>query len=215
MFFRILNDPVLFQRSRSMSAITSISGQGRRSQRIHPYAAFRETVGDPVQVVCPRCGDRGRVYPLRFARNVYETGGLYLCDSCELAITGFDPVATFLQDDDRAPLDAVFRLPLWMQTPCCGHLLWAFNLRHLQLLIEAVGQPLAEGVPGSGVSAVAEFGRAACQTMELMRLTGLPAWVRAAEHRAAVIVSLNRLKALGSLASDVRGRRQGRDTPGG
>lgn len=177
-----------------MNLITSATRSTDKQARIHPYAAFRETSADPVQVVCPQCGDRGRVYPLRFARDPHESGGLYLCDSCALAITGLDSVATFLWNDDVAPLDAVFHLPLWMQTPCCGHLLWAFNLRHLQLLIEIVGRPLT-GEPG--VSLIGEVGATVRRCMDLMQLAGLPGWLRAEENRAEVIVALNRLKALG------------------
>jgi hypothetical protein len=35
-------------------------------------------------------------------------------------------------------------LPLWLQAPCCGHVLWAYNARHLQFIRDYVRSGLRE-----------------------------------------------------------------------
>ena len=34
------------------------------------------------------------------------------------------------------PVDWYFHLPLWLQAPCCGETLWAYNAAHLDFLFE-------------------------------------------------------------------------------
>ncbi len=50
------------------------------------------------------------------------------------------------------PQDPLFRLALWLQTPCGSHVLWAFNYAHLDFLegyvaasLEAGQKPIQEG----------------------------------------------------------------------
>jgi hypothetical protein len=43
-------------------------------------------------------------------------------------------------------VDPMFGLPLWYQIECCGHVLWAFNHKHIQFLREYVGADLR--IPG-------------------------------------------------------------------
>jgi len=49
-----------------------------------------------------------------------------------------------LMADPHGPNDPFFGLPLWLQTPCCGHILWAYNDRHLATLESYVGTGLRE-----------------------------------------------------------------------
>jgi hypothetical protein len=42
------------------------------------------------------------------------------------------------------PTDPVFHLPLWLQAPCCGQTLWAYNTRHLRFIKEYVGAALRQ-----------------------------------------------------------------------
>ncbi|MGI5171658.1 hypothetical protein ACQEU3_45665 [Spirillospora sp. CA-253888] len=35
--------------------------------------------------------------------------------------------------------------PLWLQRSCCGHVLWAYNVRHLDLLESYAAAKLREG----------------------------------------------------------------------
>jgi hypothetical protein len=47
-----------------------------------------------------------------------------------------------------APVDWYFRRPVWLQTPCCGPVLWAYNERHLDAIAEFVAATLREPVRG-------------------------------------------------------------------
>jgi hypothetical protein len=42
----------------------------------------------------------------------------------------------------RKPVDPHFGLPLWLQRPCCGKTLWAYNLHHVAFLEAYVGATL-------------------------------------------------------------------------
>lgn len=76
-----------------------------------------------------------------------------------------------------------FHLPLWLQLPCRGETLRAYNARHLGLL---------EGYAGAGVRGTGrdgEFGRSS------QSLAGtLPARMKSAKNRAEVMKSLAKLR---------------------
>ncbi|MFO0584910.1 MAG: hypothetical protein U0229_21765 [Anaeromyxobacter sp.] len=79
-----------------------------------------------------------------------------------------------------APVDPWFREPLWLQAPCAGELLWAYNLRHLEHLAGIVGATLRErpGRPGGNAS----------------MLSRLPRWLKAAKHREEVLRTIAALR---------------------
>ena len=79
------------------------------------------------------------------------------------------------------PVDPYFRRPVWLQASCCGHVLWAYNVRHLDLLEAYVAAKLRErgdvaaGAPASLVER-------------------LPRWLKAAKNRAEVLRTIRRLR---------------------
>src|SRR5438874_5956664 len=74
------------------------------------------------------------------------------------------------------PNDPFFDRPLWLQTPCCGHILWAYNSRHLDTLRSYVAADLRERTgPTMGM------------------LDRLPAWIKKANHRTEVLRAIDRL----------------------
>ncbi|MFT3913737.1 MAG: hypothetical protein QM704_06410 [Anaeromyxobacteraceae bacterium] len=79
-----------------------------------------------------------------------------------------------------APVDPWFREPLWLQAPCAGELLWAYNRRHLEHLAAIVGATLRErpGRPGGNAS----------------MLSRLPRWMKAAKHREEVLRAIAALR---------------------
>jgi hypothetical protein len=78
------------------------------------------------------------------------------------------------------PADPFFGVPLWLQTACCGHTLWAFNRTHLNLLERFVAARLRErGIPPDGLTLVAR----------------LPTWITSAKNRAEVLRAVGRLRA--------------------
>ncbi|MEU8760075.1 hypothetical protein [Streptomyces sp. NPDC048659] len=77
--------------------------------------------------------------------------------------------------------DPFFRRPLWLQTRCAGHILWAYNEEHVDELSAYVGARLRER--GGAQSTMSMFAR-------------LPAWMKVSDHRAEVLAGLETLRAL-------------------
>lgn len=73
------------------------------------------------------------------------------------------------------------RLPLWLQVPCCGKVLWAFNDKHLLFLERFVASELRER---------ARDGRYSNHSMS----SRLPKWMQSAKHRDEVMRGLQRLR---------------------
>ena len=80
-------------------------------------------------------------------------------------------------------LDPYFRRPVWLSTPCCGEMLWAYNPAHLDFLAAFVGARIRERRrdPVHGWSNAAIASR-------------LPAWLKAAKNRAAILEGVERLR---------------------
>lgn len=82
------------------------------------------------------------------------------------------------------PYDWYFQLPLWLQTPCCGKILWAFNEEHVSFLERYVSAKqrikfYTEGKVRNGTMA-----------------SRLPIWIKSAKNRGEVVKGIERLKAL-------------------
>jgi hypothetical protein len=82
--------------------------------------------------------------------------------------------------------DPHFGLPLWLQTPCCGDTLWAYNLAHLEFLDSLVGAELR----GRG----ALGGRSGWRNGSLA--SRLPRWLKAAKNRDEVLRGIAKLREL-------------------
>jgi hypothetical protein len=80
-------------------------------------------------------------------------------------------------------LDDYFELPLWLQTPTCGEVLWAYNERHIEFLEAFVGARLRERVRDEkdGWSNGSLASR-------------LPAWMKSGKNRDEVLRGLVRLR---------------------
>lgn len=79
------------------------------------------------------------------------------------------------------PYDPYFGTPLWLATDCRGHVLWAYNTAHLDLLEAYVSAQLRErgSIPGS---------------MSLVER--LPAWIKDGRHRSEVLSGIRRLRVI-------------------
>lgn len=148
--------------------------------------------GHEFHVVCPRCAERALVLD-RGASADPATRIALTCAHCGLSqfwqqtgpgvLTGADPQAyppgvVAL----GAPVDWYFHLPLWLQTPCCGETLWAYNAAHLDFLaafIAARQRGHRRGEQGWRNQALANR---------------LPRWMTSAANRAAVLRGLSALR---------------------
>ena len=97
------------------------------------------------------------------------------CPSCGLVE---DIGMRFRIERFGSAIDPAFGLPLWLQVPCCGHVLWAFNREHLAKLRQYTAADLRERI---GVMHWSMFSR-------------LPAWMTSAQNRDAVLKGMGRIE---------------------
>jgi len=74
--------------------------------------------------------------------------------------------------------DSDFGLPLWLQTTCKNHVLWADNLSHIEFLENYIGSDLRQRQPNLNRSLASR----------------LPNWMKQASHRKHVMAGLKRLR---------------------
>ncbi|WP_225860809.1 MULTISPECIES: hypothetical protein [Streptomyces] len=80
-----------------------------------------------------------------------------------------------------SPVDPYFQRPLWLRASCCGNTLWAYNLRHLDLLeayVQAKLRERGELAPGAPTSLVER----------------LPTWLKTAKNRTEILRTIKRLR---------------------
>ncbi len=75
-------------------------------------------------------------------------------------------------------VDWYFRLPLWLEISCCGEPLWAYNLKHLEMLEKYVGAKLRERT----IKGRSSF------------LSKLPKWIKRAKNRDEILKGIVKLK---------------------
>ena len=116
-----------------------------------------------VDVVCPRCAGPA----------VVRDRQRLTCTGC-----GYAAVRRTTCSVWGPPVDPYFRRPLWLRTRWRGHVVWAFNREHLELLTLYVSAGLRERGPGGGNSVM---------------LHRLPRWMTAARHRSPLTAVLKAL----------------------
>ena len=124
---------------------------------------------------CGRCGKWLSSPRRRLAHMPPKEVMALLCPDC-----GAESNATLSWVSDRPsePHDPFFGLPLWLQIPCCGEILWAYNPAHLDFLEGYVGAALRERVPRKNSSHV----------------SAMPLWIKRAANREAVLAGLGKLR---------------------
>ncbi|MEH2422760.1 MAG: hypothetical protein V7K48_18135 [Nostoc sp.] len=80
-------------------------------------------------------------------------------------------------------LDHFFGLPLWLQTSCCGQVLWAYNEAHLNFLEGYVQSRLRERLPDETLGW--HNGSLASR---------LPRWIKLTQHQEKVLQKIQQLK---------------------
>jgi len=146
-----------------------------------------------ILVHCPRCDARAHVRP----ESRPEDGQLrqwisrgLTCPSCGFVDRWTMPRSVGgrygIPPEFAGPDDPYFGIPLWLATDCRGHVLWAYNVEHLDLLESYVSARLRErgSIPGS---------------MSLVER--LPAWIKDGKHRRDVLGGIRRLRAMAAMAS--------------
>jgi hypothetical protein len=135
---------------------------------------------DTILVGCPQCGGRAEVRPVPGAAIMrYSSPRRLTCTTCGLTRSIDKPTAAF----GRAT-DPYFNLPLALQTPCAGHVVWAYNRAHLDHLLAYVEATIRER-PASNPEVPAP---------PTSLLEKMPAWFGASSNRAPIAAALRRLR---------------------
>lgn len=155
--------------------------------------------GAELLVHCPRCGQRAKVAPVAATA---ESGAASLFSPHRCVC----PACGFIQEwggkslgsgfilgwrgkrlsIGRDAVDWYIGLPLWLQTPCCGHVLWAYNAEHLAFLEAYIQATLRERGPLDHPSA----------NRNRTLVSRLPLWMKRRQNREDVLKGLARLKRL-------------------
>lgn len=81
------------------------------------------------------------------------------------------------------PVDDYFHYPLWLQIPCCGQILWAYNLRHLDFIEQFVAAQIRQRKPDEklGWSNQSLFSR-------------LPKWIQSRKNRDEILKAIIKMR---------------------
>ncbi|SNY45084.1 hypothetical protein [Paractinoplanes atraurantiacus] len=139
---------------------------------------FRDTgarlwhYGDDILVHCPACDSPATVRPADGSRIQRRL----TCTHCAHTATWNAPRhgAGHLLPHLSGPNDPYFKLPLWLRTDFRGHTLWAYNAAHLALLQQYLAATLRERAR-------------ILSSCDMSLLEQLPAWLKAAKHRTALL----------------------------
>ncbi|GAA4048757.1 hypothetical protein [Nonomuraea soli] len=122
-----------------------------------------------------RCGTCGRDVERRGSRTGAPPRWMPVrCPGCR-AVTRV-PVTWWPHAAPGAP--AVGGLDLWLQTPCRGHVLWAYDAEHLDFLERYVRAALREREPNRNAGLASR----------------LPGWLKSAKNRHAVLAACATLR---------------------
>lgn len=134
-------------------------------------------LGDEFLVVCPKCSQMAKVFSSEISsekinNNLFASRRL-VCLHCACRKEW-----KAKQVSIGGNCDWYFRLPLWLQISCCGETLWAYNLKHLEILENYIAAKLRERT---------KKGRNSF-------LSKLPNWMKSAKNRREVLKAISKLK---------------------
>jgi hypothetical protein len=159
-------------------------------KRLQHEDATIDAFGDEFLVLCPRCSqravvrDRGQSLQPRIVLSCLQ------CGYNQFWETRAPGIVTARNQNYYKPgqigigdaVDWYFHLPLWLQMPCCGNTLWAYNLAHLAFIEDYVQATLRERQKDHhGWSNRSLRSR-------------LPKWIQPAKNRSAVLECIEKLK---------------------
>jgi len=130
-------------------------------------------LGRDFLVHCPHCDRQAQVL-------VSETDARLACLHCGTSRSRTNRSCSISND----ATDWYFGLPLWLQAPCCGQVLWARNREHLAFLEHFVEAKLRERATQPG------------GLRYKLLASRLPLWIKSATNRDAVLATLAKLRAL-------------------
>jgi hypothetical protein len=146
-------------------------------------------------VRCPRCGRCAEVRRIANDEQEIEAytakyGGsknflrIFSPRKLSCGFCGYNRVRNERSLSRRGPYDWYFGVPLWLQTRCCGDVLWVLNEEHLDFLEGYVG---AKQRVKAGEEAILRNSTMASR---------LPRWMKSAKNREEVLRGIGKLRVL-------------------
>ncbi|MEM7594866.1 MAG: hypothetical protein AAF383_25785, partial [Cyanobacteria bacterium P01_A01_bin.83] len=145
--------------------------------REHRFDITLPKDNDPILAVCPQCNSKALVLP-----NTKDTVKC-VCTKCSFNKTKSNKSRSLGWHMD-IPHDGYFGFDLWLQTYCCGHSLYAFTIRHLELLEKYIQADLRERRPS-------ENGWW-CNSSVVAKL---PKWIKSHKNREQLLKAIEKLRA--------------------
>jgi hypothetical protein len=135
---------------------------------------------DEIWVHCPQCGKQAQVRQLKPGSVDVFAPRRCSCLHCGVTQDWSQGTVTHAA---HAAVDPYFQYRLWLQVPCCGQVLWAYNPQHLDFLSAFVGATLRERRvrPRLGWSNRSLASR-------------LPKWMQAKHNRQKVVSAIEQLR---------------------
>jgi hypothetical protein len=134
-----------------------------------------------ILVVCPSCDGTATIRPESAqdftTRRLTCTGCAHTAEWTARPTRGW-----WDHPEPTGPVEPWFGRPLKLRARCRGHVLWAYNLEHLDLL---------EGYLAAGLRIRGTTGDCQEQTM----LARLPTWLKSAKNRGDVLGTIRHLRA--------------------
>jgi hypothetical protein len=140
-----------------------------------------------ILVRCPRCAACSHLIEVtdEAGRNM---GSRLVCPICAVERDWLFPRDRAHPFRYKGPHLPGFDLDLWLQVPCCGQTLWAFNEPHIDFMERFISAKLRErDLRGSRVG-----GWGCCRNSSLE--SRLPRWMQIGKNRETVLKSLGLLR---------------------
>jgi hypothetical protein len=136
---------------------------------------------DEILVVCPKCNGCARTFRIDSSNKDWFAPRRLVCASC--GHTKDWVKRAIARQWQGEPRDDYFALPLWLQAPCAGETLWAYNRDHLAFIESFVGAKHRERTRDQ---------ESGWRNKSLA--SRVPKWMQSAKNRAAVLQAITKLK---------------------
>jgi len=148
-------------------------------QRFRDSGQTAYNFGTMFLVHCPQCARCAEVQPMTVEPVRFAREARIACSYC-----GYNKTIASRTIAVGAAVDWYFQLPLWLQTPCCGEILWAYNPAHLDYLANYVQADLREDAPNGTPHGL----RNSTLTSRL------PRWLKSAKNRDDILRGIAKLR---------------------
>lgn len=132
---------------------------------------------DPILAICPKCHAKALILPA--TKDTVKC----ICTKCSFNKQKSNKKRSLGWHED-IPHDGYFGFYLWLQIYCCSHSLYAFTIRHLNLLEAYIKADLRERKPSKNGWR--------CNSSVVAKL---PKWIKSYKNREQLLKAIQKLRA--------------------